>query len=124
MEEMRRVITGSSVHEGVERLWCDVHWCIVAVFSDIFQSLETGGTLDPTNEVDLYCLHHVFLPRINKSLAEFQESWYNHALSSGGRTTPYQPFFQGLDHAITHTGYELGSVNTDTEIGVSQMTVD
>ena len=119
------VITGSSVHnERVERLWRDVHRCIVAVFSDIFQSLERGGTLDPTNEVDLYCLHHVFLPRINKSLAEFQESWNNHALSSEGRMTPYQLFFQGLDHAITHTGYELGTVNTDTEINVSEMTVD
>ena len=80
-------------NERVERLWHDVHRCIVAVFSDIFQSLERGGTLDPTNEVDLYCLHHVFLPRINKSLAEFQESWNNHALSSEGRMTPYQLFF-------------------------------
>ena len=119
------VITGSSVHnERVERLWRDVHRCIVAVFADVFRSLERERTLDPTNEVDLYCLHHVFLPRINKSLIEFQESWNHHGLSSEGRMTPYQLFFAGLDHAMTHTGYQLGSVNADDDLTLSEMTVD
>jgi len=119
------VITGSSVHnERVERLWRDVHRCVGAVFYDIFQTLERGGTLDQSNEVDMYCLHHIFLPRINKNLREFQESWNSHALSSEGRMTPYQLFFLGLDHAIVHSGYNFESVNADIDLDLSQMTVE
>ena len=59
------VITGSSTHnERVER-WRDVHGCVAAIFSELFTELEMAGILDPLNDVDLYCLHYVFLPRIN-----------------------------------------------------------
>ena len=61
------VITGSSVHiERVERLWRDVHRCIASIFTTTFRSLESNEKLDALNEVDLYCLHYVFLPCINK----------------------------------------------------------
>ena len=83
------VITGSSVHnERIERLWRDVHRCVAHTFSKVFRSLEGNDILDPLNEVDLYCLHYVFLPRINKCLNEFSESWNHHALSSEGIMTP------------------------------------
>lgn len=119
------VITGSSVHnERIERLWRDVHRCVVAPFSDTFRLLERDGTLDPTNEVDLYCLHYIFLPRILKNLSEFQESWNNHALSSEGSRTPYQLFFEGLSHAISFSGYRVGSVNFGSDIDLSEMTTD
>ena len=88
------IITGSSVHnERVERLWRDVNRCVASVFAHVFRSLESNGILDPINEIDLYCLHFVFLPRINKSLTEFMQSWNNHSLSSEGSKTPYQLFF-------------------------------
>ena len=35
------------------------------------------GNLDCLNEVDLYCLYFVFLPRINSALKGFVESWNN-----------------------------------------------
>ena len=63
------VITGSSTHnERIERLWRDVHRCVGVVFADTFRELEADGNLDCLNEVDLYCLHFVFLPRINSAL--------------------------------------------------------
>jgi len=69
------VITGSSVHnERVERLWRDVHRCIASNFVEKFQRLESDGLLDPVNEVDLYVLHLVFLPLINKCITEFTDS--------------------------------------------------
>ncbi len=35
------VITGSSVHnERVERLWRDVHRCVLSMFGDLFCCLE------------------------------------------------------------------------------------
>ena len=68
-QDYSAVITGSSVHnERVERLWRDVHRCVASVFTAVFRSLESSGKLDCLNEVDLYCLHYVFLPRIQKCL--------------------------------------------------------
>jgi len=95
------VITGSSTHnQRIERLWRDVHRCVGSVFSEIFYSLESEGMLDSLNETDLYCLHFVFLPRLNKCLEEFCESWNQHNLSSEGNLSPCQLFFEGKDYII------------------------
>ncbi len=96
------VITGSSVHnERIERMWRDVYRCVASTFADKFMELEADGILDPLNEADLYCIHYIFLPRINQALLEFQESWNNRALSTEGNRTPYQLLLEGLDHVRT-----------------------
>ena len=41
---------------------------VCVLFTDTFRALEADGHLDCLNEVDLYCLHFVFLPRINSAL--------------------------------------------------------
>ena len=64
------------------------------VFADTFRALEAGDHLDCLNEVDLYCLHFVFLPRINSVLTQFVESWNNHPLSSAHNLTPNQLFIR------------------------------
>ena len=93
------VITGSSVHnERIERMWRDVNRSVGCVFRDVFRSLESEGILDPLNDVDMYCLHYVFLPRLNKCLSEFKESWNNHGLSSEANMTPAQLHFEGLHY--------------------------
>ena len=86
------VITGSSTHnERIERLWRDVYRCVASIFYDIFSSLENEGKLNAGNEIDLYCLHFVFLPRINSALHSFIESWNNHPISTENNKTPNQP---------------------------------
>ena len=93
------VITGSSTHnKRIQRLWQDVHRSVVHVFAETFHSIETEGYLDPLNEVDMYCLHFIFLPRINKCFEEFQESWNKHSLSTEGNKSLYQLFVEGLLH--------------------------
>lgn len=91
------VITGSSTHnERIERLWRDVYRCVGVLFADTFRMLEEEGKLDPLNETDIFCLHHVFKPRINFALNAFTESWNNHSLSTAASHTPNQLFLLGF----------------------------
>ena len=89
------VITCASSHnERIECLWRDVYCCVGVIFYETFYHLEDKGSLNPLNEVDLLCLHYVFLPRINKTLQEFTECWNNHKFSSEHNLTPNQLFIR------------------------------
>lgn len=50
--------------------------------------MEDEGILDVLNDVHLYSLHHVFIPRINKSLQEFVQQMNNHPVSSEKKQVP------------------------------------
>lgn len=52
--------------------------------------------LDPLNEVDIFCLHFVYIARVNKCLADFQSIWNCHPLSTESRMSPSQLFVEGL----------------------------
>ena len=76
------VVTGASTHnERIEWLWRDVFRSVTSLFYDVFRMLEDDDKLNTLNEVDMYCLHFVFQPRINAALKSFMESWNNHSLS-------------------------------------------
>ena len=63
------VVVGASTHnQRIERLWRDVHRCVGSVYGDLFRQMEDEEKLDCLNEVDMFCLHTVFLPRINNTL--------------------------------------------------------
>jgi hypothetical protein len=47
--------------------------------------MESQGILDSDNEVDLYCLHLVFVPYIQTFMDEFRDSWNRHPV----RTAPH-----------------------------------
>ena len=60
------MITGSSVHnQHIERLWRDIHRCVTTLYYRLFYFMEQQGILDPLNEVQLFALQYVYLPRIN-----------------------------------------------------------
>lgn len=91
------IITGNSVHnERIERMWRDISQNISQSFIATFYELEEEEVLNPDNEVDIFCLHVVFIPRVNKCLAEFQGSWNNHSLSTEGNMSPLQLCVLGL----------------------------
>ena len=63
------VLVGSSTHnERIERMWRDVYRCVGVLYADLFREMEVDGRLSCLNEVDLFCLHSVFLPRISIEL--------------------------------------------------------
>jgi len=62
--------------------------------------MEEQGILDSLNEVHLFCLHYVFLPRIERSVTEFVHQWNNHGLSTQGGQTPLQLWHAGVINNI------------------------
>lgn len=90
-------ITGRSVHnQRIERLWRDVFCQCTVLFFQLFQYMEDNGLLDIDDEVHLFCLKQVFLPRINRTLYSFKRSWNVHPLSSEGCLSPMQLWISGL----------------------------
>ena len=65
------VITGSVHNQRIERLWRDLFNGCVASFYYFFHELESAGLLDPHDEGDLFSLHYVFIPLLNKRLHSF-----------------------------------------------------
>ena len=50
------------------------------------------NVLDLDNETDIFALHYVYIPRINRTLDEFGAAFNNHSVSSEGNRTPLQLF--------------------------------
>ena len=57
--------------------------------------MEQNNLLDHLNEIHLWALHYIFIPRINKALHEFVSSWNNHPLRTAGHKSPLQLFTAG-----------------------------
>lgn len=94
--ERRSVLVGSSVHnQRIERLWKDMHRCVTAMFYRLFYYLEYHSLLDPISDTHLFALHYIYLPRINRSLQQFQQAWNNHRIRTERGLTPNQLFTAG-----------------------------
>ena len=70
--ESNPVLTRRSVHnQRNERLWMALGAHVIHYFRDVFHLLESSWDLDPLNELHLFELHFVFLPRMSRMFAEF-----------------------------------------------------
>ncbi len=91
------IITGRSVHnQRIERLWRDVFSGCMYTFYELFFQMEQSGLLNPSDECNLFCLHYVFLARINRQLTVWADAWDQHPLSSERGKSPLQLWIQGL----------------------------
>lgn len=113
-------IAGQSVHNSrIERLWRDVYRAVSSSFVKVFTELEDAGALNPDNETDMFCLHYVFIPRINALLEFFQSSWNHHSLSSENNLSPLQLFMaysQGSTLFDEQEPITAGHIDSDSSI--------
>ena len=89
-------ISGRSVHnQCIERLWCDVFSACLLLYYSLFCYMEDAGILDTSSDIHLFCLHFVYLPRINDSLNQFHTAWNDHPLPSASQLSPNQLWISG-----------------------------
>ena len=66
------MITRKSVHsQRIERFWRDVYYQVTFLHYNLSYHMEGCHVLDPDNDVHMFCLHYVFIPRIKRDLAGF-----------------------------------------------------
>ena len=89
------MITGSLVHNHrIERLWRDFNQVMVWSYRNLFYYLEKQRVLDPLDSVHLFCLHQLYIPRINHTLSEFTDQINNHPIRTENNQSPCQLFVQ------------------------------
>ena len=98
---------GKSVHnQRIERLWRDVYQGVLGLYQKLFYHLEEVNALDADNDVHIYCLHHVYIPRINNHLNHWKTAWIKHPMQTEQNMTPEKLWISGL-HRIASSGTNL-----------------
>ena len=103
-------------NQWVERLNGDVNVQVNRYYAEIFRELEFEDKLNITNPTDKFCLHYVYLPRINRTLTDFVNAHNCHSISTEGSATPRQLMFAfryltELHYSITYSSpYPMTSV--------------
>ncbi|KAJ7219818.1 hypothetical protein B0H12DRAFT_1031709 [Mycena haematopus] len=81
-------IWGRSVNNTrIERLWYDVTHGFGYKWKSFFLDLEVNHGLNPSTEVHIWLLHHLFLDSINADAQEWADAWNSHDLQIRGERT-------------------------------------
>lgn len=91
------MLVGRSVHnQRIERPWRDVYNGVAKLYHDLFLYLESIDILDPLNDIHMFCLHFVYLPRINVHLQQWVTALIHHPLRTARNHTPMQLWTEGM----------------------------
>ena len=66
------------------------------MFYQLFYHMEECLLLDPSNEIHIFALHFVFLPRVNRHLRIFSSGHNNGPISTERNMIPVQLWVNGL----------------------------
>ena len=68
----------------------------MTMFYYTFQSMEEAGILDRNNDLHLFVLHYIFLPRINRAIESFDATaWNQHPIRTERDLTPMRIWSKG-----------------------------
>ena len=94
------MIAEQSVHN--QRILRDMYNQVTYLFHNLFYHLEVCGVLSPDNDIRIFCLHYIFIPRYNAALEKFVSAWNHKGLSSSGSRTPLQLWMLGMN-SVAHS---------------------
>ena len=115
-------ITGSSVHnQRIERLWTEVNRIVSRPYRNLFFYLKNEHLLDTLDELQLWCLHKVYIPRIKQSLEVFRQQMNNHPVRTEQNFSPNQLFIQGVLANESTTRSMLEDVVDPSQYGVEEV---
>ena len=127
-------ITGKSVHnQRIERIWRDLHKEVTSTFYKEFYEMEDDASiqLDIDNSTQIWALHYVYLPIINRRMRQFVHGWNMHKIRTGHQSSPHQLWISGmLDNmgtrytASSETFGDTPSVEERLEDGLSRFGID
>ena len=110
------MIMGRSVHnQRIERLWRDLFCGCVHTYYNLFYSLENNGNGNSGSEIDLFCLHYVYLPRVKHSLHQFLHRWNARPVSTENNFSPNQLWIRDLmeiansNNRIAHDNWQAAT---------------